>query len=134
MSSQRNPSKCGHCTGLKSRPTRFDPEGLHDRLRLRHEALSNKPWPSPRGLTPGASGCSTAWSCTRFGSEGPRFESGHPDHAADRECLSIEANGAGLWWPSLDEDLSVRGLVRDYAKSRTSLSRTPGKRRAATLA
>ena len=52
----------------------------------------------------------------------------------DRECLSIEANGAGLWWPSLDEDLSVRGLVRDYAKSRTSLSRTPGTRRAATSA
>jgi hypothetical protein len=37
--------------------------------------------------------------------------------AATHEQLSnIELSPMGLHWPDLDEDLSIRGLLRDHAK------------------
>jgi hypothetical protein len=35
----------------------------------------------------------------------------------------IIAKGKGLHWPGLDEDLSLKGFLRDYLESQLSLSR-----------
>jgi hypothetical protein len=36
--------------------------------------------------------------------------------ASDEERSHIELSPMGLHWPELDEDLSIRGLLRDHAK------------------
>jgi hypothetical protein len=36
--------------------------------------------------------------------------------ASDEERSNIELSPMGLHWPELDEDLSIRGLLRDHAK------------------
>lgn len=36
--------------------------------------------------------------------------------ATDEERSNIELSPMGLHWPDLDEDLSIRGLLRDHAK------------------
>ncbi|TAG08102.1 MAG: DUF2442 domain-containing protein [Verrucomicrobia bacterium] len=36
--------------------------------------------------------------------------------ASDEERSNIELSPMGLHWPDLDEDLSIRGLIRDHAK------------------
>lgn len=41
----------------------------------------------------------------------PRLRVGSPSALATCEILG---GGEGLHWPELDEDLSVRGLVRDF--------------------
>jgi hypothetical protein len=36
--------------------------------------------------------------------------------ATDEERSNIELSPMGLHWPDLDEDLSIRGLLRDHPK------------------
>ena len=36
--------------------------------------------------------------------------------ATDQERSHIELSPMGLHWPDLDEDLSIRGLLRDHTK------------------
>jgi hypothetical protein len=36
--------------------------------------------------------------------------------ATDQERSKVELSPMGLHWPDLDEDLSIRGLLRDHAK------------------
>lgn len=36
--------------------------------------------------------------------------------ATDEERSHIELSPLGVHWPDLDEDLSIRGLLRDHAK------------------
>jgi len=36
--------------------------------------------------------------------------------ASDEERSNIELSPLGLHWPDIDEDLSIRGLLRDHAK------------------
>jgi Protein of unknown function (DUF2442) len=36
--------------------------------------------------------------------------------ATDEERSNIELSSMGLHWPDLDEDLSIRGLLRDHVK------------------
>jgi hypothetical protein len=36
--------------------------------------------------------------------------------ATDEERSHIELSPLGLHWPQIDEDLSIRGLLRDHAK------------------
>ena len=36
--------------------------------------------------------------------------------ATDDQRANIELSPLGLHWPDIDEDLSIRGLLRDHAK------------------
>jgi len=37
--------------------------------------------------------------------------------ASEKERSNIEISPLGLHWPDLDEDLSIRGLLREHGKS-----------------
>ncbi len=54
-----------------------------------------------------ASGLEFSFPCAAY----PRLAA-----ASDEERSHIELSPMGLHWPELDEDLSIRGLLRDHAK------------------
>lgn len=41
------------------------------------------------------------------------------------ERASIETSPMGLHWPALDEDLSIRGLLREHGQALTSAHKAP---------
>ena len=54
-----------------------------------------------------SSGFEFSFPCEAY----PRLAVGSHD-----ERSNIELSPMGLHWPDLDEDLSIRGLIRDHAK------------------
>ncbi len=42
----------------------------------------------------------------------PRLRAASPEA---RERIEVMADGEGLHWPAVDEDLSVAGILRDFA-------------------
>ncbi len=54
-----------------------------------------------------SSGREFSFPCSAY----PRLAAGSPESLA-----KIEISPMGLHWPELDEDLSIRGLLRDHAK------------------
>ena len=62
----------------------------------------------------------------------PRLLCGTPE---ERECFELIGDGEGIYWPDLDEDISVEGLLagRRSSESSRSLSRWKERRAAAGI-